>query len=72
VQESVFLALAVLHVLAALVGFGSLGLAGTYAAKAARLAQVRIGEGIVPDELARDTEELTRYFCKPASLWWYS
>lgn len=59
--DVLFSVLVGLHVLAALTGFGSVGLAGIYGARAARFR---------PDQPAQDTEELLRYFAKPLRLWW--
>ncbi|MGC8626986.1 MAG: hypothetical protein ACP5VR_05400, partial [Acidimicrobiales bacterium] len=60
-QGVLFSVLVGLHVLAALTGFGSVGLAGVYGARAARFR---------PTQPAQDTEELLRYFAKPLRLWW--
>lgn len=68
----VFAVLVVLHVVAALTGFVSTGLAGTYAARAGR-ALGAIGGRTPPADVpmtAQDLEELQRYFARPTRLWW--
>jgi hypothetical protein len=92
-----FYTLLVLHVAAGLTGFGSIGLAGTYAGRASHLGAVpdqpdratnepdratdqpdRASDktGPVADERSAaspgglSTEELVRYFRRPAGLWW--
>jgi hypothetical protein len=65
-----FGALVALHALCALAGFGSIGFAGTYASRAAHLpAMPAAAPGA--DEAAPDpeTEEITRYFSRPARFW---
>jgi hypothetical protein len=82
-SAGLFYVLLVLHVAAALTGFASIGFAGTYAGRATRLAAVTGLSGPVtdaPGEPADEasgvapagmvTEELVRYFKRPAGLWW--
>lgn len=59
-----FYVLVSLHALCALTGFGSIGIAGTYAPRAGRLlsGQDQASEG------PAGTEELQRYFAHPARL----
>jgi hypothetical protein len=79
-SSALFGVLVVLHVAAALTGFASIGLAGTYAARAAHFlgregpggeavpeAGPVVGETETPEAVA---EELVRYFRRPAALWW--
>jgi hypothetical protein len=58
-----FYTLLVLHVAAALTGFASIGFAGTYAGRATHEASSAAPAGVT-------TEELVRYFRRPAGLWW--
>lgn len=78
-QEALFYPLILLHAVAALVGFGSIGFAGTYASRAylpsdrsmpdaSEAASARSSTTEVADQEA-ETEELLRYFAKPARLW---
>jgi hypothetical protein len=78
-SEGLFYTLLVLHVAAALTGFGSIGFAGTYAARAAQLVapagRRAAGSGAPPPgppaaPAGMTTEELVRYFRRPAALWW--
>jgi hypothetical protein len=59
---TLFVLLVFLHAMSALAGFGSLGFAGTYASRAAHM---RAGTSFEDAE----TEELTRYFERPARFW---
>jgi hypothetical protein len=78
-QAALFYPLILLHAVAALVGFGSVGFAGTYASRA-YLSSDRSVPGASEGASARstitevadqdaETEELLRYFAKPARLW---
>jgi len=81
-SEGLFYTLLVLHVAAALTGFGSIGFAGTYAARAVQLVapagRAVPGPGASPPAppappavpAGMTTEELVRYFRRPAALWW--
>jgi hypothetical protein len=81
-RAALFYVLVLLHAVSALVGFGSIGFAGTYASRAALPSTEPAGEtlpgppegavGPVSTELAEqqaETEEIMRYFEKPARLW---
>lgn len=87
-RSALFLVLVLLHVTSALVGFASIGFAGTYASRARLMAHRALprdravpGGPIGPghrSEVAEQgpaptlepgTEELLRYFEKPAGLW---
>ncbi|GEM_PF-4130589 len=59
-QDVVFSVLVGAHVLAALAGFGSIGFAGFYGARAAQLG---------PEQPDEHIEELLRYFAGPPRLW---
>ena len=60
----VFYVLVAVHALAALTSFGSIGLGGTYAARAGRL----LGGEAAEAEGPQGVEELQRYFTRPARL----
>jgi hypothetical protein len=84
-RAALFYSLVLLHAVTALVGFGSIGFAGTYASRAylpadANLppdeppsgASERGTAGPTSTEVAEqdaETEELLRYFQRPARLW---
>jgi hypothetical protein len=82
-SNGLFYALLVLHVAAALTGFGSIGFAGTYAGRAAQLfaparesgpalgeADLAAAEPSPAPPPAMTSEDLVRYFRRPAGLWW--
>lgn len=86
-SDALFYPLVLCHVVCALAGFGSIGLAGTYASRAAQMAEApapqgaraqgaRLAKGLQDDPgasseegLDPESEELVRYFAKPARFW---
>jgi hypothetical protein len=84
-RAALFYSLVLLHAVAALVGFGSIGFAGTYASRAYLPSDATLpldeatpgayepgAAGTKSTEVAEqdaETEELLRYFQRPARLW---